>query len=48
MAFREGRGEASVGKTCKPAIVPQKVESKRDADGETGAEGNTFLRLSQA
>lgn len=41
MAFREGRGEASVGKTRKPAIVPRKSDSFRDADGEGKSEGNT-------
>ncbi len=44
MAVREDRGEASAGKTCKPAIVPRKVKSVRDADGETGSEGNTAWR----
>jgi hypothetical protein len=41
MAFREGRDEASVGKTRKPAIVPRKSDSFRDADDEGKSEGNT-------
>jgi hypothetical protein len=41
IAFREGRGEASAGKTCKPAMVPRKVSSVQDADGEGRSEGNT-------
>jgi hypothetical protein len=44
MASREGRGEASVGKTRKPAIVPRKSDSFRDADGEGKSEGNTSPR----
>jgi hypothetical protein len=40
MATREGRDEASVGKTRKPAIVPRKCELDRDADSEAGLEGN--------
>lgn len=42
----EGRGEASVGKTRKPAIVPRKSDSFRDADDEGKSEGNTSLRAS--
>lgn len=46
MAFREKRGEASVGKTCKPAIVLRKSDSNRNADNEGKLEGNTRLRVS--
>jgi hypothetical protein len=46
MATREGCGEASVGKTYEPAIVPRKAELDRDADGEAGPEGNTEWRAS--
>jgi hypothetical protein len=40
-AIREGRSEASVGITCKLAIVPRNAELVQDADGEAGPEGNT-------
>ena len=40
MAIREGRREASVGKTCKPAVVPRKCGLNRDADSEAALEGN--------
>lgn len=40
IAIREGRGEASVGKTCKPAVVPRKWTSDRSADDEGLSEGN--------
>ena len=43
-ATREGRREASVGITCKPAIVPRNAELNQDADGEAGPEGNTSWR----
>lgn len=45
VATREGCGEASVGKTFKPAIVPRKVYSNRNADNEGSLEGNTSLRV---
>ena len=37
---REGHGEASVGKTCQPAIVPRKLEIIRNADEDVDSEGN--------
>jgi len=43
-AIREDRREASVGITCKPAIVPRNAGLVRDADGEAGPEGNTSWR----
>jgi len=43
-AIREGRREASVGITCKPAIVPRNAELDQDAEGEAGPEGNTYWR----
>jgi hypothetical protein len=45
MAVREGRGEASVGKTCKPAIVPRKSVLNQDADGDGFPEGHTCRRV---
>ncbi len=42
VAVREGRREASVGKTYKPAIVPRNAELVRDADREAGLEGNPW------
>ena len=44
VSVREGVGEASVGKMCKPAIVPRKCGIDWDADGEAGPEGNTTWR----
>lgn len=41
---REGHGEASVGKTCKPAIVPRKFQLSQGADEERRLEGNTIRR----
>ena len=43
VATCEGCGEASVGKMFKPAIVPRKVYSNRNADNEGLLEGNTSL-----
>ena len=45
MAFREGRGEASVGKTRKPAIVLRKATHFRTPTGEGTPEGNTTSRV---
>jgi hypothetical protein len=40
VAARESRGEASVGKTCKPAVVPRKVYLFQGADEEGYSESN--------